>query len=60
MKEFYPQLTFLALMFLELGFGISHHGRIKKGKHSFWNTLFSFSIIMAILHWGSFFDGILR
>jgi len=59
MENFYPQLTFLALMFLELGFAISHHGRMKKGKHDLWGTVFAFVVITGILWWGKFFDGML-
>ena len=54
----WPQITFLCLVILEMGFTIAKHGEKKTGPsayYSLWNSLISTGIVLGILHWGGFF-----
>lgn len=50
-----PQIIWLTINLLGLGISLAKHGEPKEGKYSFWWTLLSLLINVALLYWGSFF-----
>lgn len=59
MIETAPQLIYLALVTLGLGFAIAKHGQ-PRGPVNALDTLFGTAIALAILGWGGFFDPLTR
>ena len=54
----WPQITFLCLVILEMGFVIAKNGEKKTGTSAYynlWNSLISTGIVLGILYWGGFF-----
>lgn len=46
-------------MFMDLGMELAKHGEIKKEeRHNFWKQLFSKVILLGLLYWGGFFNGL--
>lgn len=52
-----PQSIIMALCTLDLGMALAQHGQPRTGKHSFWLTLVTAAILIAVLYWGGFFNG---
>lgn len=56
-----PQYIYLALLILGLGIALAKHGEPKPPlgqRYNFWVTLFDALIVIALLNWGGFFDGL--
>lgn len=51
----WPQLVYLALMFLTLGIELSKHGETYTLKHNFWIYLIEIVLQIFILKIGGFF-----
>lgn len=50
-----PQLIYLFLMLLGLGFSLAKNGEPHTEKYSFFSALFRSAIVFGILYWGGFF-----
>ena len=52
-----PQLIFLGLIGLSLGYDLARHGKEKEtGKVNVWTSLWAKLIFIGLLWWGGFFD----
>lgn len=51
----WPQLIYLAFLFIGLGMELVNDGKPKTGKHSFGTAMFGAIIIFGLLYWGGFF-----
>ena len=51
-----PQIIILFLIVLSIGSSLESHDKPKTGKNSFWSSLISNAILLALLWWGGFFD----
>lgn len=51
-----PQIILLALMFMSLLLAAYQHGKEETGKHNFWVSFTSMSMLALLLWWGGFFD----
>lgn len=56
--KFYPQIIYIALSLLGVGVVTAKHGQ-PRGNYSIFTTLFAEAIMVALLYWGGFFDGII-
>jgi ABC-type dipeptide/oligopeptide/nickel transport system permease subunit len=54
-----PQIIFLILIFLNFGLVIAKHGE-EQAPYNAGAHLISVIMILSLLYWGGFFDGILR
>lgn len=54
MREAWPQVIYLALVFAEVGFQFAKHGEQKTGTHNGWNGIISALLVCAVLYWGGF------
>ena len=54
MMENLPQIIYLALVFLGLGTALAN-----PAKQNIWATLFSTALVLGLLFWGGFFNGLL-
>lgn len=50
-----PQVIWISLAMLNLGFVAALHGQPREENYSFWLTLTAASIHVALLKWGGFF-----
>ena len=50
-----PQLTYLAIVCIGLGIGITQHGQVKTEKKNAWNIIIGTALQMAIMYCGGFF-----
>ena len=51
-----PQLIYLSLGLVGLGFAIAKHGEEKTGKENAWINTIVQLFIWTLLYWGGFFD----
>jgi hypothetical protein len=51
-----PQVVILVLVCVGLGMELVRDGNPRTDKHSFWITLLSDTIVLALLWWGGFFN----
>lgn len=51
-----PQLVYIGLVVLGLGYSLARNGEPKKDNYSFGYTLFSSIVTILILYWGGFFS----
>ncbi|GAG30184.1 unnamed protein product [marine sediment metagenome] len=54
-----PQIMIIILMTLGLGLHLTEHGK-PRSNYNFWHGLITTGIWVAILHWGGFFDVIIK
>ena len=55
MIQYWPQITFVALIVFSLGITLEQHGKPKTGNESFWLSLISTTLTMWLLYMGGFF-----
>lgn len=53
-----PQLVYIAITCLGLGIAMCNHG--EETKQNFWSCLLATCIQIGIMHWGGFFDVLIR
>lgn len=51
-----PQIIYLLLTFLSLGYSIAKHGEPKTGQNNCITDLIATIIIFSLLYWGGFFS----
>jgi hypothetical protein len=56
MSQYWPQITFVTLIVLNLGITLEQHGKPKTGNQSFWISLTSAALTMWLLYAGGFFN----
>lgn len=50
-----PQIIILVIYMIYLGMSLADDGKVKIQKESFWLSLVSCGIMLALLWWGGFF-----
>lgn len=56
MIQYWPQLTYLALIVFSLGISLEQHGKPKTGNESFWISLTASATSLFLLYQGGFFN----
>ena len=56
MIQYWPQLTYLALIIFSLGITLEQHGKPKKGNESIWVSLTACALTLWLLYEGGFFN----
>lgn len=56
--NYIPQYIYLALFMLGVGVSLANHGKERKPEN-FFSTMIAGSIIIALLVWGGFFEGMM-
>lgn len=51
----WPQLTYLALLFIGIGVDSAKHGQPRSTKHNVWVSLAATAIVLPLLYYGGFF-----
>lgn len=57
--SYWPQYVYLALCFFGLGITIAQHGQPRKDENA-WSTLIASAIVLALLYFGGFFNGMFQ
>lgn len=57
MLYFWPQYTIAVLYILNVGIGMSKHGKPKTGNESVWTALIGSSVGAVLLYYGGFWTG---
>ena len=55
MIQYWPQLTYVALIVFSLGITLEQHGNPKTGKENFWTSLTASALTLWLLYMGGFF-----
>jgi len=55
MIQYWPQITFAALIMLNLGITLEQHGKPKTGNENFWIALTGAALTLWLLYMGGFF-----
>jgi phosphate/sulfate permease len=56
----WPVGIYLALTAAGLLLMAHKHGQPRTGTHTLWGGLFSTALVLALLAWGGFFDGLIK
>lgn len=56
MIQYWPQLTYLALIVFSLGISLEQHGNPKTGKENFWTSMTASALTLFLLYQGGFFN----
>lgn len=56
MTQYWPQLTYLALIIFSLGITTQQHGKPKTGNENVWVSLMGAAISVFLLYMGGFFN----
>ena len=56
MIQYWPQLTYVALIIFSLGISLEQHGKPKTGNHSFWISTLATALTLWLLYQGGFFN----
>ncbi len=56
MIQYWPQLTYVALIVFSLGITLEQHGKPKTGNESIWVSLIASALALWLLYEGGFFN----
>ena len=54
----WPQITYIVIALIGVGFGIARHGRVETKRNNFWLELVASCSLWYLLYAGGFFKGL--